>query len=478
MTTPLLAAADDFRDVDLGDRRRTRRLVAALTGIQAQPAAGFPKVFEDNASLEAFYRLIGNPDVGYDTLQAHHATKAWERARTADGQTGQTLVLYDTTEYVVSGEAHRPGLAQRGQRQMFWGHHAIAVPERGGRVVHGTVGFHPYVQRKKRWYLVHGDDTETVLDVGSDRWIDLFDEVHRNSGDPDVIHVMDREGDSYALLAEMDAQEASFVTRSMHDRLCELDGTPISAIVEGEEVVAVRDVYLSPRNGSKRPPSSRVTHPNRKSRRARLSVRYREVLLRCPDAARVSGPYDLHVTVVDVVEANPPNGETPVHWRLLTNMPVRSEADALRIVDIYRRRWIIEEYFKAIKTGCAFSKRQANTRRSLICTLSLLLPVAVTLVNLRTLAEEDPKAPWATVLNDVQFEVLREAVPKHRLTDQANVKQVMLAVAALGGHLKSNGDPGWWVLGRGLEDLFKREAGWRAALAWFAKENTASTALN
>ncbi len=61
----------------------------------------------------------------------------------------------------------------------------------------------------------------------------------------------------------------------------------------------------------------------------------------------------------------------------------------------------------------------------------------------------------------VNLEVLR-AVSKKPLPRSATARDALLAVAALGGHIKNNGDPGWLVLGRGLHDLLLLKMGWRA----------------
>lgn len=476
MTLASRSAADDLHDLALGDPRRTRRWVQCVEAIEKRPDASFPELFRDDASLEAFYRLMNNPDVAYDSVADHMAGKTWKVARDAGGL---TLVVHDTSEFVMSGETHRPGLTLVGGRQSFQGHFAIAVASDGPRVARGVVGFHPYIVRDKTWYHVDGRDRETPLAVGSDRWIDLFEHVHATAPiDDDVVHVMDREGDCFALLAAMDAREASFVVRSRHDRITVVEdgrevllGDKLSTVLATAEVQVFREVPIGRRSDENRPPVARRTHPARDARKAKLSVRYAQVELRPPEKSRVLDAPAVFVTVVDVVEIDPPEGEAPIHWRLLTNMKVRSIEDAIRIVDIYRRRWLIEEFFKAIKSGCAFSKRQANTRASLLRTLVILLPNAVLLLNVRTIAEDDPTAPWKAVVDETQFEVLKQAVPKQRLTDHATARDVMLAIAKLGGHLKSNGDPGWIVLGRGMEHLLTLEEGWRAAMAFMLRRN-------
>jgi len=123
---------------------------------------------------------------------------------------------------------------------------------------------------------------------------------------------------------------------------------------------------------------------------------------------------------------------------------------------------VIEEYFKALKTGCAVEKRQADSWHSMLNILALLVPIAWGLLRLRTVTRWEPTAPAAVVLTPEQLKVLRRAsTPK--LPRRLSARDAMLAVARLGGHLRSNGEPGWLVLGRGYTELLSLAAGYRLA---------------
>jgi hypothetical protein len=169
----------------------------------------------------------------------------------------------------------------------------------------------------------------------------------------------------------------------------------------------------------------------------------------------------LSLNVIHVFEPRPPANEPVVEWFLLTNLPVDTPDGLAFAVDCYRARWTIEEYFKALKTGCQYERRQLESADSLLNALAILAPVAWRLLLLRHIARSDKKAAATAALTPKQFEVLR-AVSKKPLRARATARDAMLAVAALGGHIKSNGDPGWLVLGRGMHDLLLLELGWRA----------------
>ena len=136
--------------------------------------------------------------------------------------------------------------------------------------------------------------------------------------------------------------------------------------------------------------------------------------------------------------------------------------DVERIVDIYRARWLIEEYFKALKTGCAIEKRQLESKHALLNALALFIPIAWRLMRLRTLARDQDTAPATSALTVTQVEVL-VATSRKKLPPQPTVREALMALAALGGHIKNNGEPGWLILGRVYDKLLTMETAWLAA---------------
>jgi hypothetical protein len=141
-----------------------------------------------------------------------------------------------------------------------------------------------------------------------------------------------------------------------------------------------------------------------------------------------------------------------------------------RVVDAYRARWTIEEYFKALKTGCAIEKRQLTTYDALCRALAIFLPVAWRLLLLRTLARSCPKAPCSHVLTPLQIQILATMAKAPK-----SVRDGLWAVARMGGHLPRNGEPGWQTIARGFERLVILEAGWNAAMQTTRPDRTSQS---
>ena len=159
-------------------------------------------------------------------------------------------------------------------------------------------------------------------------------------------------------------------------------------------------------------------------------------------------------------EETPPPGEERVEWMLLTSQSVESFDDAERIIGYYERRWVIEEWHRAMKEGCRLEKSQLDEAGDLQRLAALCSVVAVRLMQLRDMADQarvgpradDPAALaqavpalWRLVVAD-----LAECEP-HTLTP----RQFWLTVARQGGFLgrKRDGRPGWKVVWRGWYDL-------------------------
>jgi hypothetical protein len=123
-------------------------------------------------------------------------------------------------------------------------------------------------------------------------------------------------------------------------------------------------------------------------------------------------------------------------------------------------RVVHEEYFKALKTGCAIEKRQLGDIQSLTNALALFIPIAWSVLLMRNESRENPDRPATEILEPDELIVLRSKARKP-LAPNPTINEAVLAIAALGGHLKRNGDPGWQTIARGYETLRATVDGWR-----------------
>lgn len=451
----------------LGDQRLEERRDRLMAVLEQHPDTPFPEACADDAEVEALYRFLRNRRVSLDALIEPHVAASHRRCAAV----GEMLVIHDTTDMVFAGQTARAGLATLGKgRHGFWVHAALAVSADGLRAPLGLLSLVPFV-RKMQAPGTHKDERARFEDPEKEsrHWRDGIAAVRTRVGDSTrAIHVMDRGADSYELFAALITHGDRFVVRLNHDRRVVTHTGPgtLQEVPSQTSVLCERDVIVAPRHAGNRPQQARKKHPPREGRIATLQFAARRLTVQRPHGRQYAHlPDALDVHVVYAWEAAVPPGEEPVEWRLITTEPVDTVDQVLRIVDWYRTRWLIEEFFKALKTGCAYETRQLESLQTLLIALALLAPIAWQLLLLRHLARAAPDATAAGVLSPRQLQVLRASPVGKALTRTPILRDALFAVARLGGHLRQNGDPGWLVLGRGLQKLLLLEAGWAAAEA-------------
>jgi len=457
---------DEMADGDLGDGRLNARRNQLITILEQSPDKGFPEACASDGETEALYRFLRNRRVSAATVLEPHLDATSTRCRAVD----DVLVIHDTTEMSFACEQPRRGLTSLGpHRQGFWWHTALAVSGDGLRAPLGLLAVSSFARPSAHAPKVPWRERFHDARKESRRWADGVAAVRTRLGETArAIHVMDREGDSYELLAALTAAGDRWIVRSHYDRTVIPADTQAATRLSGlrghTAVRVTQDITVAPRRTENR--VQRLAYPAREGRTATMSFAANTVRIqRPPDHRRSTLPASVSVNVIFGWELNPPAGETPVEWWLLTTEPVDTADHLIQIVTWYRTRWVIEEFFKCLKTGCAYEKRQLESLETLLIALALLAPIAWQLLVLRHLARELPTAPATAVLTHRQLAILRTTAPGKSLPRLPSARDALLVLARLGGHLRQNGEPGWLVLTRGVQKLRLMEAGWAAAEA-------------
>lgn len=451
----------EFETANLRDLRLTERLVRIGNAAAAHASKGLPEMMGDDAALEGTYRFLNNSKVTFEEILRPHTDMTTKRCSVEP----VTLVVHDTTKFGFGGEIKREGLGRLpGGGQGFFAHYSLAVLPGEVRDVLGITSVRTIFRKGKRGkktpkQMRKDPHRESLRWIQNARESDILLRPHTRR-----IHVMDREADSYEIFSLLTAMNTGFIIRLQNTRsVLTQDGhkLAIREITPVCETRAVRTVQLS-RRGKRAGSIQAKIHPSREERFATLNISSTRVTVLRGDYWDKSLPKTLELNVVDVSEVSAPEGEEPVRWRLITNEPIDTVEQVLAIVDAYRSRWVIEEFFKSIKTGCVYEKRQLESKEPLLNLLAILSVVAWRLLRLRSLARQDPGRPASDVLTSVQLSVLKELRP-NSFSKTPTVYEAFIAVAQLGGFLKRNGNPGWLTLGRGFETLLNMEMGWQLA---------------
>jgi len=442
-----------------------------VSKLAKRPQASLPDVMSSEAELEGAYRLVNNPRVTLDALHAAHAQETAGRAR----KVGTVLAIHDTTPCHFShADPSVIGYLNTGKAG-FYAHYTLVV-EAGSKRPLGVSYVEPVIRtkaprkRKKtssRRKKQSGAQTRKKANREFERWQRGMERTNDCLEGCEVIHIADRESDSYELMANSIGAGRRFVFRVRIRNRCarSLDGDSgaLHEIVARKEGVLTREVALCTRKPRTAPQAAKA-HPPRKARLATLRFSATPVEIRRPRYLDRTFPPTLALNLVRVWEPEPPQGQEPVEWLLFTTESIDTPAQIAEVVDMYRARWLIEECNKALKSGCLYEKRQFESREALLTMLAISLPIACEILALRAGARENPDRPATDILNPLQIRLLRR-LGSRKLARAPTARDVLLAVAALGGHQRSNGEPGWLVLQRGMTKLIDYEIGWRAARA-------------
>jgi hypothetical protein len=457
----------EFDGASLGDTRLDERLRRIVSLAAVDPAESFPDQMATVADREALYRFLANPKVTVAAVLSGHVQQTHERLR----KYAAVRIVHDTTTFRFLGDRQGLGMT-RGGAKGFLTHVALAVAADETREPLGVLAVQPYIHEDAVAHRgmtpserVEATRAKPRAAKESARWERqaLHVSVDLPAG-VQAVHVMDQEADDYDVLAALHEAQLRYVIRADPRRQTTDAKRSVSEVLARQHPTMVfRQVRLTPRSARKAE-RTRGRHPARDERAAALRIRWGTITVARRQYSDSRTP-TLSLWAVHVFEPKPPRGEMPIEWMLVTSEPVETIDDATAVVDHYRARWLVEDYFKALKTGCAFEKRQLTTFDGLVRALAIFIPVAWRLLALRYLGRTDSPLPVARYVDVEQLQLLRQLLTRRRYDFPAvpAMRDVMLGIAALGGHIPNNGPPGWQVLGRGFTRLLDAEVGWRLA---------------
>lgn len=452
-------AEENFSSCDLGDARRTKRAVKVARQMAEHPDGSSTAQTEDWSDLKAMYRLFGEEDVTFGAM----ATPHWQKTRSL--AQGTVLLIGDTTE--TDFGIHRrsvQGLGPTGDGygRGFFLHSSLMVNAHSGEIM-GLAGqelfYRKPVPKQENSYRATQRSRESEV------WGRLIDAIGSPASAVRYVHVFDRGADNLEVFCHCRQNRCDWVIRAarLHRNVESVesveseDGSlrPLGEVLDRQPV---RGTYeLTVRAAQKRP-----------ARTAKLEVRFTQVTLHRPEKRatqylRSMGFESLTQWVVDVREVDPPAGVAPLRWVLWTSLPVIDFDAAWQIIEYYERRWLIEEFHKAIKTGCRLEARLYRDAKALEAVAGVISVLAVRLVQLKTVATAQPELPAVRLVPEVWLTALREMRRGKKIL---TVRDFFRHLAGLGGFLmrKGDGEPGWMTLWKGLEKLTSFIRGYLAGM--------------
>ena len=273
------------------------------------------------------------------------------------------------------------------------------------------------------------------------RWLDNLRLSTELTGTPErCVHVGDRESDIYELYCLAQDLGTNFLVRSCVDRLAEDGDTTIAKVMTQVQSSGTHEVRFRDAQG--------------KDHCAVLSVRYATMTVRPPIGKQRKYQHQ-SLQIIHAEELDPPEDRLPVFWKLITNLPVETHADAVHKLEWYALRWKIETFFRTLKTGCRIEELRLATADRLANCIALCCVVAWRVSWMTMLSREGPAANPAAVFTDDERHQLEHATPHRKRMAPRDLEFYVKAVAHLGGYLDRASDPppGTTVIWRGLARL-------------------------
>ena len=440
-----------FKDARLG-----RRFADILKRLGDGMGGSIPFACQDWASTKAAYRFFSNTKVEEGDILSGHFDATRVRYDACDGP---ILLLQDTTEFTYQRrKPHDIGFTKSinsgRDKEGRLRHHAVcgilmhsslAVTVEGLPLGLAAVKFWSRdkfrgtaaLKRKINPTRVPIEKKESV------RWLENLRQSIDRLGQPDrCIHVGDRESDIFEIYCLTQELGTHFVVRTCVDRLAGDGSHTVAAEMSdvgsaGQHIIEVRD------------DAGEVV-------KVALDVRFKRIRVLPPIGKQRRYP-SLDLTVIHAVEPSAPKGRKRIEWKLLTDLPVASCAEAVEKIKWYAMRWKIEVFHKILKSGCRAEDAKLRTADRLANLVSVLCIISWRVLWLTMLARTSPDSPPTVALTDEEIVILDRLIGDagNRRTQPGTLIFYLTKLARLGGYLARAADPppGNTVVWRGLTRL-------------------------
>jgi hypothetical protein len=392
--------AHELAGLDLGDRRRQQRAVQILQARWKQPQASFYGSFSSWSPAKAAYGLIEHRtgEINLERLLDPHqqATQARMAAEPV------VLLPQDTTGLNYTGLQQTSGLGPLGDEKGrgLWLHSLLAFRPDG--VPLGLLDARCWA-RPPEDSSGRGRNAKSIDEKESFRWLAAFEQAAaaaRRMPQTQLVVINDREGDLYELhdAAQIGPANLHALVRAQHDRKLDCH-KKLWAFMENQPVGQTRRLEVPRRRGQP-------------ARTAQVEVRWASVTIEAPAVGCKKSWPPLTLWAVWVREPNAPAGAEPLEWMLLTDLPITTAQEAWEKVQWYCRRWGIEEWHRALKSGCGVEQREFKTAEHLQRVLAFDLIVAWRVLVCAKLGRVLPQLPATVLYLPEELEVLQAALKK------------------------------------------------------------------
>lgn len=464
---------DELKAADLNDKRLNKRFLEIVDQLGKYPTGSIPAACGGAAELAAAYRWFDNDKVTFDNVLQPHIESTRERIASQQ----HVILVQDTTEVdltrpeqQVEGTGPLDGDSRRGVLLHLL--HAFTSNGTALGTIHASV-------------IIRSDDkpsnaTKTraerhatpIEEKESYRWVVALrqaqDEASRHP-QTQFVCIGDSESDIYELMADTVGApgNAHWIVRACQDRALTRNSTQETAAKSvREELLAAPVLYtamitvrgrrtkVSCENRGRRQP--------RESREAKVAVRAARLTLRPPSRPdRELLPITLNVVMAH--ELNPPEGEPAVEWILLTDLPIDTVDDVRGVIEKYTTRWMIEVFFRTLKSGCRVEGRRFEHIDRFLPCLAVYLIVTWRTLYVCRISRECPDISCEAIFEPAEWKSVYRVVLGKTPRTPPKLQEMVRVVAQLGGYVnrKRMDPPGPQTVWLGLQRLHDISTCWK-----------------
>jgi hypothetical protein len=433
----MVLAIPDYSAAALGDPLLRERLRTLTVDLEGHPGCSLPQACRSPAALKGAYRFLDHPDTAVANLLPVFVRPS---VRALGRRCREAIAVHDTTSFNYSQLTSATGLGFINDSRSAVGihlHSSLLLDEDCNLVGIGDLQF--WVRPDFRAETPQQIRNLPIEEKESYKWLCGMRAVHdafqAEAITPTrLIHVMDREGDIHEVFQECRALGDHAVIRCAQNRR-----------VEGDQLGQID--YAKQRVAGKASLGTLTLRVPRKAgghRTALVEVRSEQVMLR-PDETKHKGRQRLKMGLIEVREiSTPPAGEEPAAWWLWTTLRVTKLKHVERVLAIYRARWRVEDYHRALKTGCGAEKLRLQEGENLMKALAIQAWVATRLVRLRDEGKNDPEQDCDVCFQAEEWQLLwarQHGRPWREEDGKPKLGAVIHWLGRLGGHLGRKNDP-------------------------------------
>ena len=318
-----------------------------------------------------------------------------------------------------------------------------------------------------------------ITEKESYRWIASAMKSKESLSQADSITIIaDRECDIYEMFVAVPDSKTHLLIRANIDRKLS-EGERLNNKLSSSDVRSVYEFDV---------PAGK----NRTKHTAKMSLKWEKVKISHPvNKPRKEGsPAYVELTAIEATEftESVKEGEDPVSWKLLTTHSVKNATDALKCIEWYSMRWLIEELFHLLKTkGLCFEEAQLETGAGLKKLLVLALQVAQKIMTLRLSLDSSHKVKANLIFSQEEIRFMKiymkelegKTEKQKNPYDNGTIQWAAWGIARMGSWsgYKSHGPPGYITMKRGLVDFYNKMDGFDIITRYLDKEDLHRMAL-